>query len=260
MSQRSNGSFDQIKIGFSQYLNRWRTGLFPDYTDTKAVRAYMERPFEQAVMWAASRMVDDAEAMLASYQRNSNGPASKSTLFPVLLLAMDDTFIGTGADWGGDQISRTIEQIEEGGSWYGYKRVMQDRRLQMVIIASEAGSAQSLAAQLSSFIKQPSNRYFEAVYQFGQYKVPMTQTLESVRIDWMDVKPDGIKNIKILVADVTLKCTIPFFDAPAEGAPNDGSTNIPPGYPNVIEVTHDDSLINTGSTTTEDGTQWGKPQ
>lgn len=237
MNKPLNGSFDQIKAGFSQYLNRWREGLYADYADTKAVQAFMAKPFAEAVKWAAGRMVDDANAMLLAYQKNTNGQPGKNTLFPVLLLAMDETFIGTGGDWGGDQIGRTLQQIEEGGSWYGHKHVMQDRRLQMVIIASEGGSAQSLAAQLSSFIKEPSNRYFNAVYQFGQYSVPVPQTLESVRIDWMEVKQDE-KNLKILVADLTLKCTIPFFDAPADGAPNDGSDKVPPGYPVVIDTQH----------------------
>lgn len=250
MSRPLNGSFDQIKIGFAQYLKRWRDGLYADYADTKAVQAFMAKPFNQAVMVASSRMVDDAEAMLVAYQKNKNGEDGKSTLFPVLLFAMDENFIGTGADWGGDQIGRTMQQIEEGGSWYGYKHVMQDRRLQMVIIASEGGSAQSLAAQLSSFIKEPSNRYFDAEYQFGQYKVPMPQTLESVRVDWMEVKPDGVKNIKILVADLTLKCSIPFFDAPAAGAPNDGSDKNPPGYPAISGLELSSSHILASSTTT----------
>lgn len=249
MSKPLNGSFDQIKIGFAQYLQRWRDGLYADYTDTKAVQSFMAKPFSQAVKVAASRMVDDAEAMLEAYQKNKNGEDGKTTLFPVLLFAMDENFVGTGADWGGDQIGRTMQQIEEGGSWYGYKHVMQDRRLQMVIIASEGGSAQSLAAQLSSFIKEPSNRYFDAVYQFGQYKVPMAQTLESVRVDWMEVKQDGVKNIKILMADLTLKCSIPFFDAPAAGAPNDGSDKVPPGYP-VVQTLERTSTSLLGETPT----------
>lgn len=260
MNRPMNGSFDQIKIGYAHYLKRWRDGLYPDYADTKAVKAFMAKPLNEAVKWAAGRMVDDAEAMLHAYMKNTNGDPGKSTLFPVLLLAMDDTFVGTGADWGGDHIGRQVVQIEEGGSWYGYKHVMMDRRLQMVIIASEGGSAQSLAAQLSSFIKEPRNRYFDAVYQFGQYNVPMPQTLESVRIDWMDVKPEGVKNIKILIADVTLKCSIPYFDAPGEGEPNDGSDKVPPGYPTVHVVEHADEFTNTGSTTTAAGTVWGKPQ
>lgn len=236
MTKPLNGSFDQIKIGFAQYLHRWRDGLYADWADTTAVKNFMAKPFNQAVKWTVARMVDDAEQMLHAYMKNDNGDKGKTTLFPVLLLAMDDTFVGTGADWVGDHTARTMQQIEEGGSWYGFKQVMMDRRVQLVIIASEGGSAQSLAAQLSSFIKEPSNRYFDAPYTFGQYTIPMPQTLESVRIDWMDVKPEGLKNIKILVADLTLKCSIPYFDAPAEGAPNDGSTNVPPGYPSVEAV------------------------
>lgn len=256
MDKALNGSFDQIKIGFAQYMHRWFKGIYPDYVDTKGVRAFLERPFSQGVQWAPSRMLDAAEEMLSAYQKNKNGPDGQSTLFPVVLMAIDDNFLTTGSDWGGQQVGRRLVAIEEGGSWYGYKHVMQDRRVQVVIIASEAGTAQSLAAQLTSFVAEPHNRYLDAPYAFGQYRVSMPITLESNRIDWMDVKND-VKNIKILAADFTLKCTIPYFDAPRQGEPNDGSTNVPPGFPRVGVVEHLDQVSGRKSTVDSDGTVWG---
>lgn len=232
MSRPLNGSFDQICIGFGEYMQRWFNGIYADYIDTKGVKAFLERPFRESVKWVPSRMIDEAEAMLEAYRKNENGPPGKSTLFPIVLMAIDTNFITTGADWGGQQISRRLAQIEEGGSWYGYKHVMQDRRVQVVIIASEGGTAQSLAAQLSSFVAEPHNRYLSAPYEFGQYKVRMPITQETNRIDWMDVKTDA-KNIKIFAADFTLKCTVPFFDAPKAGEPNDGTDHNPPGFPLV---------------------------
>lgn len=246
MEKALNGSFDQIGAGFAQYMCRWFKGIYPDYIDTKGVKSFLDRPFSQAVKWAPSRMIDEAEKMLKAYGKNENGPPAKSTLFPVVLMAIDNNFITTGADWGGQQIGRRLVAIEEGGSWYGYKHVMQDRRVQVVIIASEAGSAQSLAAQLSSFVAEPHNRYMTATYEFGQYKIPMPITLESNRADWMDIKSD-FDNIKILAADFTLKCTVPFFDAPRDGEPNDGSTNIPIGYPRIGSVEHVSIASGAGS-------------
>lgn len=241
MAGTLNGSFDQIKKGFGHYLARWRKGLYPDYADTPAVKAFMERPFSQAVQWAPARMIDAAEDMLALWRKSSDGEHGPSGMLPVILLAMDDNFLGTGADWGGQQIARRQLQIVEGGSWYGYKHVMVDRRAQVVIIANEGGSAQSLAAQLGSFLQEPKNRCFDAPYIFGQYKVPMPVELESNRVDWMNVAvPNDAKNMRILAADITLKCMIPMFDAPQSGEPNDGSDNTPPGYPLVHEVRTDD--------------------
>jgi len=252
-----DGSFDQHKIGFAQFLNRWFTGVQADYADTKAVQAFLAKPFNQAFKWAPARMIDLAEEMLDAYRRNQNGPAANTTLFPVVLMAMDDNFVSTGADWGGIHTPHQYVQIEDGGSWYGHTQVMQDRRVQVVIVASEGGTAQSLAAQLSNFVKQYPNRYMSSVYTFGQYQVDVPMTLETVRLDWMDIKLDGIKNMKMLAADFSLKCTVPYFDAPADGAANDGSTNLPPGYPVVKSVVQVDQLARLTSTTDADGETWG---
>jgi hypothetical protein len=257
MAGTLNGSFDQIRTGFGRYLGRWRKGLYPDYADTPAVQAFMDKKFSEAVQWAPARMIDSAEGMLNLYrqtQHDEHGPAGK---LPVILLAMDDNFLGMGADWGGMHIGRRLLQIVEGGSWYGYKHVMVDRRVQVVIFASEGGSAQSLAAQMASFMMAPSNRTFDAPYEFGQYKVPMPVQLENNRVDWMNIAiPGDAKNLRILAADITLKCTIPMFDAPAPGEHNDGSTNTPPGYPLVQVIQTDDLATGVRTQGTIAGVDW----
>jgi len=252
MSQNLNGSFDQIRAAWGQYMNRWFDEL---YANTKAVELYRQKPFSQAVMWAPSRIIDAAQDMLAAYRKNVNGPEGANAMFPIVLMAVDENFMGTGADWGGDHIARRVLQIREGGSWYGYQHSMMDQRLQVVIIGSEGTSPKSLAAQLSTFIKRPSNRHLKAVYAFGEYEIPAPITLETNRIDWMDVKTD-LKNVKILAADIILKCTMPVLDAPAEGEPNDGTTHNPPGYPLVQVVQHDDTTAQVRSIGTDDGITW----
>jgi hypothetical protein len=254
-----NGSFDQIKIGLAQYLARWRDGIYADYIDTKAVQAFLDKPFAEAVQWVPSRMIDEVVDMIAAYRKNQNGPQGNTTLFPVVLLAIDDNLPQVGVDWGGQQIGRRLLQIEEGGSWYGYRHSMVERRAQVVIVASEGGSAQSLAAQLAGFVFEPKNRCFDAHYTFGEYIVPSPVELESNRLDFMEFKVEG-KNIKVLFADMTLKCTIPWFDAPRPGEENDGSGRNPPGFPATQSVSHLDNSSGTGSTTTNSGITWGTPE
>lgn len=254
MAQDLNGSFDQINAAWGQYMNRWFSEL---YANTKPVEGFRTRPFSKAVMWAPMRMIDAAEDMLAAYRKNMNGPDGANTLFPIVLMAVDPNYLGTGADFGGDHISRRLLQIEEGGSWYGYQHSLVDQRLQVVVIASESTSAKSLCGQLSAFVKRPSNRYLSADYRFGQYSIPGPITLETNRIDWMEVKT-SLKNIKILAADFILKCTVPHLDAPGPGEPNDGTAHNPPGYPLVQEIQIDDVAAKTRSNTSAGGTSWSR--
>jgi hypothetical protein len=227
-----NGSFIQQKEAFGWYLLDWFNKL---YTDTAALQEFRSRRPAQVMQWAPSRMLDKVESMLAQYRKNENGPPGATTKLPVILLATDDDFLGTGADWGGHHTGFERVQIHEGGSWYDYRQDMHDRRIQVVIIASDGDTAKSLAAQLSAYMQEPHHRYMDAKYTFGQYDIPAPMQLETKRIDWMRVDTEQ-KNMKILAADVALKCVVPILRAPAEGEPNDGTANIPPGFPVVNKM------------------------
>lgn len=227
-----NGTFIQQKEAFGWYLLDWFNNL---YTDTAALKEFRSRRPNRAMQWAPSRMLDEAEKMLAQYRKNDNGPPGSTTKLPVVLLATDDDFLGTGADWGGHHTGFKMVQIYEGGSWYEHRQDMHDRRIQVVIIASEADTAMSIAAQLGAYMQEPHHRYITAKYTFGQYEIPAAMQLETKRIDWMSVKTD-VKNMKILAADVALKCVVPILRGPAEGQPNDGTSNNPPGFPLTTKV------------------------
>ncbi len=243
-----NGNFVQQQIAFGEYLVRWFASV---YADTPALVAFKARPAAEAMKFAPSRMIDAAQDMLEQYRKNENGPAGASTNLPVILIATDEDYLGTGADWGGHHTERKLVQILEGGSWYGHRQLMHDRRFQIVIAANEGDTAKSLAAQLSWHFKQLENRYMDAIYHFGQYKVPAPIQLETNRIDWMQVKLDNVKNLKMLAADITIKCTVPLLDAPAPGEPNDGTTNEPPGYP-LVQVS------STKQSMSLDGENWNR--
>ena len=248
MSSPLNGSFIQQKVAFGYYMLEWFNSL---YSDTAALKEFASRRPAQAMQWAPSRMLDEVEKMLAQYRKNENGPPGATSKLPIVLLATDDDFLGTPADWGGHHTGFDLVQIWKDGSWYEYKQDMHDRRIQVAIVANDADTAKSIAAQLSSFMQQPHHRYMAAKYQFGQYEVPAQMQLETKRIDWMSVKTD-LKNVKILAADVALKCVVPILRGPAEGEPNDGTDNVPPGFP-VTAVVHNKPRLGADFTHMVDG-------
>lgn len=226
------GSFNQQKEAFGWYMVNWFKKL---YTDTASLQEFKSRPAHAAMKWAPGRMLDEVEKMLAMYRKNENGPQGATTKLPIVILATDDDFLGTGADWGGHHTGFNRVQIMEGGSWYDHRQDMHDRRIQVAIIASDSDTAKSIAAQLSSYMQEPHNRYMDATYTFGQYKVPAPMQLETKRIDWMSIKTD-MKNVKIVAADIALKCVVPVFLAPGPDEPNDETDNNPPGFPLVSTV------------------------
>ncbi|MNI93545.1 hypothetical protein D3C73_1515140 [compost metagenome] len=66
------------------------------------------------------------------------------------------------------------------------------------------------------------------------------------------------KTMTILLADLTLKVTMPYLDAPKPGEANDGTTNNPPGYPVVSSVTVKHIGADHGGLVDDSGVHWGE--
>lgn len=249
------GDLFPIKQALGEYLGRWYSTL---YGDTQAVAEFCARGMAKAIKLVPGRMIDDANAMLSSYQRDQQGQHGANAKLPVVLVAMGRDYTGSGGDWGGRQVPRREVCLsdEPGASVYGYRQAMHDVRVQFAIIAAEEMSARSLAAQLALFFGDPGlNRTFHATHTWGQYTKKLPVMVENT--DMMFAVAGESKTMTILVGEITLKATIPYFDAPKVGEPNDGTTNNPPGYPRVSSVTLAEKGATEGHTIDENGYSWG---
>ncbi len=234
-----DGHFFALKDGASRFIARFYDGV---YTDTPAVASFKQRGLAGSFMWAADRMVDAAEDMLRSYTKNSNSASgvvspNQNSLFPVVLMALSRDYIPTTGDWGGRQVPRQMVKLtdEADASAYGYRQAMGDVRWQILVVAADSNSARSIAAQLCLFLGDPANRRFTMPFEWGQYELDMPVMIETPDLLFSNADL-GRPNVTALVADITLKATFPYLDAPAVGDPNDGSLNNPPGYPLVDQI------------------------
>lgn len=240
-----NGLLFPVKEAFGRYMKRWFDSL---YVDTASIQEYVNRDFDKAVTAVPSRMIDAVEDILAAYQKNNTtGVPGANAKFPIVMVCMAKDYIPSGGETGARQVSRRLVTLSDapGSSVYGYRQAMGDVRVQVVIMAAEPMSGQSLAAQFSHFIGEIRNRRFRVQHTFGQYSFETTCMLETP--DILFSKADsGNQNMTILIADLNLKVTLPMLDAPKEGEDNDGSDNDPPGYPVVTQVT-----LKSGTSATE---------
>lgn len=247
------GDIFPLRTAFAtEVMKPWYDSI---YGDTNATLEFSQRGFAHCCQWASGRMVDDAKAILESYQKNDNAPQGQSTKLPFVAIAMAKDYTPMGADWGGRQLGRKLVAIEPGGSAYGFRMAMHDTRIQIAIFAHDVDSAKSLAAQFCLHVGQFAHRRFKAIHEFGQYQIPMPVVFESPDPSFMAVDT-GQKNVTILVADMFLKASIPYFDAPKPGQENDGSTNNPPGYALVERVNLTDLVTGLEAVTTEPGTEF----
>ena len=122
---------------------------------------------------------------------------------------------------------------------FGLRTVSGDIRAQIAIFAHDEPTAKSLASQFLLFLDATQNRRFTATYEFAGQTMDWPVQLETPDAPAMSI-PSESTNLTILAIDITLKATVPLFDAPAYGQPNDGQgtpeTDDPAGYPKVFDV------------------------
>lgn len=228
-----------VKAAFGEYMGGFYASIVPT---TKALEGYVTRGLEKSVVWAPSRMIDAAEEMLSSWQRNdTDSAATKPANMPVIIVAMAKDYTPTGRDFT-RQVAESVMVMIPGDDKervFGVRAVAGDIRAQVCIFSHDEPSARSLAAQFLLFLDAVPNRRFTARYTFAGEPMDWPVQVESPDAPAMSIQTEA-KNLTILAIDITLKAEIPLFDAPAEGQPNDGKgtpgTADPAGYPLVQEI------------------------
>jgi len=228
-----------VKIAFGEFLGRYFTSLA---ATTQPLQSYMTRPLSKAIAWAPARMVDAADDMLALYMRTDldDAPTTPPDL-PVIIAAMAKDYTPTGRDYTRQVADRQpiILPDDPKERLFGLRAVAGDVRVQLAIFAMNVPTAQSLAAQFLLFVDEAPNRRFEAEYAFAGIKTKWPVQIESPDSPAMSIQTEA-KNLTILAVDLTLHASIPLFDAPKPGEPNDGKgnpgTDDPAGYPLVQTI------------------------
>lgn len=229
-----------VRDAFGGYMVGFFNGLLPT---TKALQEYVLREPEKALMWAPARMVDAAEEMLASYQRNDNndGPTRPAQL-PVIIVAMAKDYTATGRDYT-TQIADPVHIAfpdDERERAFKLQTIAVDIRAQIAIFAQEPETAKSLAGQFSLYIDSPVNRRFASRWLFNNFESFWPVQIEAPDVLAISVATDA-KNLTMLAIDLTLKATIPLFRGPGEDEFKNRNvsqaTDDIPGFGGVEEVT-----------------------
>lgn len=238
--------FEPVKIALGEYLQGFYSELVPT---TPALKEFKKRGFGYCFAFAPSRMVDQANDMLATWQKNdTTGKPTTPAKLPVVIVAMAKDYTPTGRDFN-YQISDPVEIMlptDEKERYFEIKTIAGDLRTQIAIFASDEATAKSIAAQLLLYVDSPTRRGFDAKYTFAKNDVLFPCQIDTPDSPALSVDT-GSNNITILAVDFTLHCTVPLYDAPGENEPNDGKgsgPDDPSGYPVVNTITQkDDTTI-----------------
>ena len=231
--------FEQVKAGFGQYMARFYGELV---ATTRPMEEYVGRGVGKSVMWAPARMVDAAEEMLSLYARdNLNGGPTKPFDLPIMFVAMAKDYVPAGRDFTRQLAERQSIAIpgDDKARVFGLRTVAADIRTQVVIAAMDEPTARSLAAQFILSVDSTDGRRFMSRYSYAGEEMEWPAVIESPDVQAVQV-PHEAKNLTLLAIDLTIKATVPLFDAPKVGEANDAQgvpgTNDPAGYPVIAAI------------------------
>jgi len=241
----------ELEKALGGYLHAYYNSLSPT---TRAMYEYKKRGLSRSIMIAPGRMVDEVEKQLASYRENNNDEAmgSISARLPIIIIAISKDYTPSSADFSGQLSSPTYIQLpaDDKDRVFRIRQMLSERRIQMAFVGSEVETIRSLMSQFDLFISSPSNRRFYSSYRFAGQDIKFPVMLDDNSIFGKNIETDH-KNLTILTLDITLKETIPLFDAPADDCPNDGKgtdgdVNDPHGYRLLKDIVSTDDSV-TGS-------------
>lgn len=232
--------FEPIKEAYGKFMGRFYQSIVPT---TKPMHEYIARGLDKSIAWAPTRMVDSVEDMLASWQRNdTDGGPTKPARMPVIFVAMARDLSVPAHDFT-TQIADPIDIIIPGDPkerCFKMRTISGDMRTQLAFCAQDEPTAKSLAAQFGLWLDASANRRFNSDHAFAGVTTQWPVQIEDPSMVAMDIKTDA-KNLSLLAVDVTLRVTVPLFQAPRDGEPNDGKgtgPDDPSGYPLVVQVNH----------------------
>lgn len=232
---------EEINRGLRQLFGRWHRELVPT---TKALRDFVERDTPKAILEAPSRMIDSVDDMLNSYRRKDIDKApGTSAHLPVTFFAVARDML-PALDWASrPQAEGTMvilpndpkQRVFELRLWSG------EVRAQVVHMAPDEPTSQSMAMQFSLFMSRFKQRSFELPFQFAGVPIPWPVMIETPDF-FTNHTPNEQKNLVIRAQDMTLRLSIPFLRGPAAGEPSDelgtpGDPNDPSGFPRVQRIT-----------------------
>ena len=233
------GLITPVKAALGEWLTQFYAQFYPD---TPATTEWKGRGTVKAMAWAPARMVDAVEDMLGSWKKNDNsGNPSTSAYLPVVFIAVASDYTETPGEAGRPLTDYMPIEFPGDAQHRSFRARLLgvDLRCQVVIVAGDALSAQSIMGQLCMWAVE--RRTFKSRYSFAGFTSDWP--VQIVGADRMAIPTPIGEQVTILSVDLTVRATMPMFYGPASGAPNDGNTR--PGFPVITAIPvqgHDPTL------------------
>lgn len=207
----------EVKAAVGRYLGRFFERLVPD---TKGLEEYKQRPLSKSILFAPARLIDAAEELLSRYQRENGS----HNLLPIMIVAVDRSFTPTGRADASFQVSDsplTVMANDPKQRAFKIRTIGSNYRVQIAIFSHDVAAAKSIAQQLMLFVDALENRRAYVDHTFSGITESWAAHVSMPDNPVMNIQSQ-LKNLTILSVDMNVKATLPMYEAPKVGEPNDG--------------------------------------
>lgn len=237
-----------LKSAFGEFIEQFRQECIDD---TSGVKAWLNKPQQQAIMIAPERMQDDVQAMIDKYRQLSKAnQADATSSLPVMFVAFGKSWTPVLGEYG-RQVADPLPVIIDGDlkeRVFKLKLMMGSVRCQVVVMSAETHTTKSIISQLCLFLGNVGNRTFHATYKLAGINTKFPVKLSDpdlVPVDW----DSNTKNLYVSYVDLDYKVSVPIILTPKDGEPNDGKgtdgdKDDPHGYPIVSTAIFNGVSIN----------------
>jgi len=206
----------QFKEALAAWVVRFHRQIAPM---TPALSEFVGRDASSAVALVPGRMVDAAEDMLTLWMRNEpKGGPTKPHKLPVILVAVardpNPTMVGRNRS-----ISSPVHVILPGDvkeRVFELKTMARDYRAQLLFVAQDSDTAESLAMQFGLWLENWRNQVFDVKWEFAGNDVMWPAQLESPDVAPSVIATDA-KSVTMIAVDVSFCSTQPIYRAVGEG-------------------------------------------
>lgn len=246
-----------LEIGLGNYMGEYYASLVGD---TSGVDEFRRRGLDLSIARVPGRMVDRVDQMLKAWRKNENkaGPG-QSSMLPVIFVGLSKDFSPVTPDWAVAVGAPTYVEIpgDEHRRSFKVRVSVNEYRAQIVFAAAEPHTAHSLAMQFHMWANGPRGRRFTHVHQFAGMDHAFPASLENIDMGAVSTDTEQ-QDVTLLVADMIVRASIPLFQAPKPGEPNDGKP-APAGYPVVVETHIHNRSSGAGYVVSSTADEEGKP-
>ncbi len=229
---------EPLKNGINRWLLDYYRSVVPQ---TNGVQEFSQRGLANSIVWAPGRMIDQAEKIVSAWSKDEATAVTEGRpSLPVIVVALGRETEPARSDRPKPISTPQYIRLREGGPVYQLRTLPVEYRCQIIFIAQDSATSESLGNQLR--LHTEAHKNFSATHELAGVSDDW-----NVRVDMTDQPLVAIdteaKNLSIHAFDCSLSTILPYVNAPSDGDLNDGSAADVPGYP----VTTDVALKGNGS-------------